>query len=369
MNKKLVYPDYKNCIANLPNSILKVFGAEPVGDTLPLLDAYLERPYRNVVLLLLDGLGKAIAERHLAEDGPLRSHLAGIYSSTFLSTTVAATTSVLSGLQPCEHSWLGWDCYYPQIDKNVTVFLNVESGTDEPAADFPVAQTFTPFASVPERITRAGANGHALAPFWDPNPQSFDELCSLIKARCSEEGRNYVYAYWPQPDGLLHRHGCGSAIVHEDLLDVESAVSRLAEELRDTLLVVTADHGHIDTESVWIEDYPELWNCLVRRPSLEPRVCNFFVREGMEEVFAREFNSRFGDRFMLMPMERALEMRLFGTGRPHECFRSMLGNYIAIATGDLSIFPYREQFFLSMHGSLTEDEMLIPLFVFEPKRA
>ena len=45
-------------------------------------------------------------------------------------------------------------------------------------------------------------------------------------------------------------------------------------------------------------------------------------------------------------------------------FRSMLGNYIAIATGDLSIMTVEEAF-VSMHGSLTEDEMLIPLIVFE----
>jgi len=42
----------------------------------------------------------------------------------------------------------------------------------------------------------------------------------------------------------------------------------------------------------------------------------------------------------------------------------MLGNYIAIAKGDLSIMTVDEEF-KSMHGSLTEDEMLIPLIVFD----
>ncbi len=40
---KLIYPDYKNCIANLPNSIVKYFGGEPVGDTLPMLKPYLKK--------------------------------------------------------------------------------------------------------------------------------------------------------------------------------------------------------------------------------------------------------------------------------------------------------------------------------------
>ncbi|MBQ7636431.1 MAG: hypothetical protein IJS80_03890 [Lachnospiraceae bacterium] len=60
--------------------------------------------YKNIVVILLDGMGESIVKEHLEEDGPFRSHLAGIYNSVFLSTTVAATTSVLSGLQPCEHS-------------------------------------------------------------------------------------------------------------------------------------------------------------------------------------------------------------------------------------------------------------------------
>ena len=84
--KNLIWPDYKNCIANLPNSILKKFGIETVGDTLPMLDPILKKDYKNIVVILLDGMGKAIIESHLAENGPFRSHLAGIYKSVFLST-------------------------------------------------------------------------------------------------------------------------------------------------------------------------------------------------------------------------------------------------------------------------------------------
>lgn len=57
---KIVLPDYKNCIANLPNSILKKLGLPTNGDTLPLLDKYLQKDYKNIVVILLDGMGKAI---------------------------------------------------------------------------------------------------------------------------------------------------------------------------------------------------------------------------------------------------------------------------------------------------------------------
>ncbi len=359
----LIWPDYENCIANLPNSILKKRGIEPLGKTLPLLDEYLDKDYKNIVVLLLDGMGKAVLEKHLDEDGPFRTHLAGNYKSVFLSTTVAATTSAMSGLQPCEHSWLGWDCYYPEINQNVTVFFNTIQGTDEPAADYNVARMTNPYESVVDRINRAGGKAYDCMPFTPPHPQNFDEICERIEALCREPETKYIYAYWNQPDGLLHRQGSNSQAVREGLRALETRVNKLAEELKDTLLIVTADHGHIDTEYVVLQDYPAICDCLVRMPSLEPRVLNFFVKEDKKECFEKEFLKEFGDRFRLMPMEEAIDRNLFGTGKHHKNFRSMLGDYLAIATGNLTIY-FTEERWVSMHGSLTEDEMIIPLIVF-----
>lgn len=360
----LVWPDYKNCIANLPNSVLKKVGAQPAGDTLALADRYLEKDHKNIVILLLDGMGKSILERHLMPDGPFRSHLAGIYQSTFLSTTVAATTSAMSGLQPCEHSWLGWDCYYPSVDKNITVFLNTEQGTDVPAADYNVAWKVTPYEDIVQKIRKIGKQAYMVTPFAEPYPDGIEAICERIKDLCNQPGEKSIYAYWKQPDGLLHRKGCGSPEVHEALIQMQELVAKLAEEVEDTLIFVTADHGHLDTDAVVITDYPKIMDCLVRMPSLEPRVLNLFVKEEKKAIFEQEFNKEFGDKFLLMPMEEAIEKGLFGTGKPHKEFRAMLGNYLAIATGNLSIF-FDEEPWVSMHGSVTPDEMLIPLIVFE----
>ena len=37
-------------------------------------------------------------------------------TSVFPPTTTAATTSMLSGLNPNEHGWLGWDLYFKKED-------------------------------------------------------------------------------------------------------------------------------------------------------------------------------------------------------------------------------------------------------------
>ena len=100
------FPDYNNCIANIPNSVMKYFGAETVGKSLLALDKHLNREYKNVVLLVLDGMGITILN-DLDHEGLLRKHQTDKIDSVFLTSTVPATTALMTGLQPCERAWLG----------------------------------------------------------------------------------------------------------------------------------------------------------------------------------------------------------------------------------------------------------------------
>lgn len=361
------YPDYTNCIANLANSILEKFGVEEGRGGLKMLAPYLQREYENIVVLLLDGMGKSVMDGNLSEEGFFHTHLAGTYSSVFPPTTVAATTSIGSGLTPCEHSWLGWDCYYPQIDKNVTVFLNTESGTDRPAADYHVAGRYCGFESVAEKIRRKGGMAWEVAPFLPPFPDSFGEICGQISSLCKKPGKKYVYGYWREPDHIMHETGCYSEQSREVLRQLERQVEKLCGELENSLVIVTADHGHMDSRGVSITDYPEIMECLVRMPSIEPRALNLFVKEEKREQFEQAFKKEFGDKFLLWTKEQVLERGLFGTGREHDCFRGMVGDYLAIGVDDLSIFQSREEAesFIGVHAGLTEEEMTIPLIVIE----
>lgn len=367
MCKKIFWPDYQNCLTGLPNSILRSFGIDPVGDTLPLLDRYLEKKYRNIILLVLDGLGTSILEGNLNADGFLRKHFVDSVSSVFPPTTVAATTSAISGLQPITHAWFGWDCYYPQIDKNVTVFLNTEQGTDKPAADENIPWKYCGYQSVVNRINDSGQKAYNVTPFMPPYPRSFSAICGRIAGLCSEAGSKYIYAYWSEPDTTMHEHGCYSKKAKQVISTLEKKIEAMCKTLEDTLLIVTADHGHIEGRNVVITDYPAIMECLVRLPSFEPRALNLFIKEEKRSQFEKEFIREFGEDFILLTKDEILREQIFGTAGPHPNADGMIGDYVAIAVTDLTIFNTKEEADLihGVHAGCTKDELQIPLIIAE----
>lgn len=368
MNQNINVADYENGLANLANSVLRTFGIE-TGEkkTLACLDPYLEKEYENIVVFLLDGMGTRILEENLDTDGFFRTHLKHSYSSVFPPTTVAATTSIRSGMEPCEHRWLGWDCYYPQIDKNVTVFTNRETGTSNPAADYYVAEKYCGYETIVEKINRHGGEAYEVMPFAESFPKTMEEVCGQVEIVCKRPGKKYIYAYWNEPDSTMHETGCYSSRTKQVMRKLEEQIRTLSEKLERTLLIVTADHGLVDTRNVSITDYPEIMDCLVRMPSIEPRALNLFVKEEKKEQFEKAFRDAFGEEFLLLTREQVLERKLFGIGTEHPDFREMLGDYLAVGTGDLTIFSTKEEAeeIKGVHAGLREEEMRIPLIVVE----
>ncbi|MGN0379180.1 MAG: alkaline phosphatase family protein [Butyrivibrio sp.] len=366
----LVLHDYENCIANLPNSILKNYGVNPVGKTLLMADQYLKDDYKNVVILLLDGLGTCILEGNLKEEGFLRKHFVKSFNTVFPPTTVAATTSIMSGLQPIEHAWLGWDCYYPQVDKNVTVFLNTEQGTDKPVAAENVPWKYCGYESVVDKLVSAGKKAYNVTPFVQPYPDSFDSICNQILCLCAEKEKKYIYAYWNEPDSIMHKYGCYSHEVKTILSDLESGIEKICGQLKDTLLIVTADHGHVDGRNVSITEYPQIMECLIRLPSIEPRALNLFVKKDKRKQFEREFIKEFGKDFVLLTKEEVYKEKLFGTGKPHVNADAMIGDYLAVSMTNLTIFNTTEEAkaFKGVHAGYTHEEMTVPFIVFDSNK-
>lgn len=361
--------NYERSLLSLTASVIKHFGVKTEHSPLPEFDRLLEKNYKNIVIMLFDGLGVSAIKEHLPENSFLRKHLVCGISSVFPSTTVAATVTAMTGLSPAEHGWLGWDLYFEEIGENVAVFRNSLQKNGKPAADYNVAWRYIPYKDIFKQIEEINGKGTAfcVSPFSKYRSKSVHNICKTVKRLTRKRKKKYIYTYWYQPDKAMHGYGVKSQQAHEQILLINNEVERLCKRLKNTLVIVTADHGHCDSVNYYLEDYPALSQMLKTPPSIEPsRALSFFVKEGMLEKFRNEFNSHFGDDFILMTKEEVFEKNIFGFGKPHLRTYGFVGDFLAIATGEKSLFIEREERnFIGVHAGLTEEEMTVPFICIE----
>lgn len=361
--------NYERSILSLTASVQKHFGVKAEHSPLPEFDKLLEKNYKNVVLMLFDGLGVSAINEHLPEDSFLRKHLVCGISSVFPSTTVAATVTVMTGLSPAEHAWLGWDLYFKEIGENVAVFRNTLQKDGKPAADYNVARRYIPYKDIFEQIEQVNGKGTAycVSPFSEYHSKSVRNICKTVKRLSKKRQKKYIYTYWYQPDKAMHDYGVKSRQAYEQILLINNEVERLCKRLKNTVVIVTADHGLCDSVNVYLEDYPTLSAMLKIPPSIEPsRALSFFVKEGMLEEFRNEFNRHFGDDFILMTKEEVFAENLLGFGKPHPRTYDFVGDFLAIATGEKSLFIEREErTFTGVHAGLTKEELTVPFICIE----
>ena len=60
MKQDILFPDYNHSILNLITSILKYYKVSTQYNTLEKIDQLLEKQYKNIVLIILDGMGENI---------------------------------------------------------------------------------------------------------------------------------------------------------------------------------------------------------------------------------------------------------------------------------------------------------------------
>lgn len=363
---KIMFPDYANSVVSVSNSILRYFGAETSHKTLAELDAILNEDRRNIVYIVLDGLGSSILSETLGVDTFLARHKLRDISAVFPSTTAASGTSIQSGLTPLEHGWLGWSLYFDEIGACVDVFRNQISGSSpaKRAAEKDIARNVLRYESI---LERAGCETHMVSPFSEGTERYGSDFYSEAARLCALPGRKLVHVYDTQPDADLHDYGCHNARVTKTLKDIDRRIAEMCAKLEDTVVIVTADHGMTDVKMVCLDDYPEIIECLRLRPSIETRCASFFVKDGMGDEFVKRFEAAFPGKFITYTGDEFFQSGILGGGKAHSRTRSFIGDYVAIAVSDIAQCVKNEaggfSDFKAAHAGLTEEEMKVPLIV------
>ena len=362
--------NYDNSLLSLISSILNYYNAKASHPTLPDIDILLKKNYKNVVVMLFDGMSMEIINQHLPQNSFFHNHFVRNISSVFPPTTTAATVTMESGLSPIEHGWLGWSLYFNEIDSNVNIFPNTLSGTDGIlAADYNIARKYIGYTDVFEKINRAGkATANYVSQFSSYHSKSVSDICETIIELCKENGQQYIYSYWHQPDYDIHNYGTKHEKITEHIKEINQLVEDMCNQLEDTLIIITADHGLIDTTWRFITNYPDIEECLLRKPSIESRALTFFIKENMKEQFEKAFRKYFGDVYSLYNKEQIIKRKFFGEGTPHSKSYCFIGDYLAVATSNVSIESApsaNHEVFKAAHAGFTKEEMNVPLIIVE----
>ena len=372
MENQIIMPNYAHSILNTITSILKYYNVETSHNSLKSLDEKLNKKYKNVVLIILDGMGEHILNK-ISPQGYFRKKQIDCITSVYPSTTTAALTTYYSGKTPYETGWIAWSQYFKEYGRAIDMLSHKESykGESINGARINVFEKIVNYTPIFEKIEKSSLNvkAYEVMPSYSDRrskrsiqADSIEEIVENIEMLCKNPDEKFILAYSDNPDGLLHKYGTASQEVANFVKETELKIKEMCEKLgEDTIVIISADHGHKEIEKAYsILDYPEIQECLILPASLESRVLAFWVKEEMKSVFEERFRIAFGDEF--------LNKDFLGYGKRHPKIDDFIGNYIALSTKGSVI---RLETYLaegknvkkSTHCGLTKEEMEVPVIV------
>ncbi|MGA7982141.1 MAG: alkaline phosphatase family protein [Chromatiaceae bacterium] len=380
-------PDYHGgSIVNLMSSIVSARGGRSQYAPLRLLPPAELAHVTNIALLVVDGLG-ADYLRRVSPGGLLARHQMGAITSVFPPTTAAAITSFLTGDAPQQHGVPGWFTYFRELGCVMTVLPGEPryGGVSYRKAEIDAAKLFghrvlfdrvegRAIVVSPSHIARSDFNlahlGRAQLLTFKTLPQMFRRTLHAIRAR---QGRKLLYLYWPKLDAIGHEKGIESESAHAHVRKIERALADflVGAAGTDTVLLVTADHGQIDTrgsDRIDLADHPILAQALVLPLCGEPRAAFCYVRPDSVGEFEHYCRDVLSDRLDLWRSSDLVERGLFGIGAPHPRLHERIGDYCLLMRDNYVVrdsLPFEKHHSqIGVHGGLSDAELKVPLCLF-----
>ena len=369
--------DYDNCLTNLACSIEKYFDIVPKHKTIPDIDKLLkEKQPENVILLLCDGLGSRIMDQVLKKDDYLMKMRDREIFSVFPPTTAACLNSIKTGLNPSEHGWIGWTSYVKPINKIITLYKDTEKGKKDKDKDFlEIKDQYYKTKPITDLIKEGGKYQAYESTCYPYNVERkidnvFNKVLEIIKTK---EGKKYIFAYYPEPDDILHRHGVTSEDAIKEIEHINKKVEEYSKkilETKNTIMFITADHGHlIIPNKVKLEKQEFAKYLKIPKVFIECRNPGFLVKEDKKEDFKNSFLKDFHNDFYLLSKEEVLNNKVFGDyeeGNKHPLLDSSFGDFMAFSKDNskIAIIGEGDSFRnTSFHGGYSDDEIYVPLII------
>ena len=384
MSPATLLPDYAGTsIVNLMQSIATACGGKDTRyPQLAALPAATLGEARNIVLLVIDGLGQRTLASHPACPN-LQRHVTGTITSVFPSTTASAITTFMTGLAPAQHGLTGWHMYLEEIGQTLSILPLTPRC--EPAKALPEELPPRLFEH-PSLFQRLDRESRVLAPrqiagspfnawhsrgagsiAYDTMPEMFSLLAGLLHETSTPR---YIYAYFPDLDTHSHRYGTDSVQAQQTLASLDALFGEFLHQAAgsDTWLIATADHGFIDSPPgriVSLDDHPQLAALLTRPLCGERRAAYCYVAESQRGAFANYVRQNLAHCVDLRHSSELIAAGWFGPPPCHPRLLARAGDYTLVMKDDWTIkdwLPGEKRYaMLGVHGGISSDEMNVPL--------
>lgn len=375
---------YQSWIVNLTNSILQFWGGTLHHPELKQLPTSFLQNYNNVILLVIDALWYEYLSKQ--KNSFLQKHLKSSISSNFPSSTTASIPTFLTGLTPYEHGLVWRNIYFrklgsiihplPSIDKlsknNVNKYQDNYEALYQSIPLFEQMPKTQNFIINPAAYQASSFNQHfnsGASCLWY---QSFEDLSFYVQqASYSGDHKKYIYAYRPYFDEIAHHTGINSqdSKQHFDYLDQE--ISKLWARLnQDTLLIITSDHGMIDSNKErFIPLYEDkiFLDWLLIPPTWEKRFVYCHIDPEKSSSWLHHMQTKYTNSIDIFASKELLEKNFFWIGSMHEDLPYRVGNFTLIAKSnyilETDIYKQSKKRHIGEHGWLSSQETKCPLIL------
>ncbi len=338
-------------------------------------------PARATALLLVDGLGANLLAAH-AKDAPFLSALpdAGPLTVGFPSSTAISLASLGTGLPPGGHGLLGTSVRLAEeVVLDALRWTDHDGGADlrkpfPPEELQPAPTVFERAAAAGVGVTvvsqrqfrKSGLTRAVLRGGRFVGMHAFGDLAAHLLTAMAAPGRQLVYGYHADLDAMGHVYGPGSLPWRLQLRQVDRLVETIVELLPpDAVLAVTGDHGMVAMDHSYDADTDPALLAGVAMYSGEPRARHVHTLPGAAADVLATWQGVLGADAWTVPRDQAVDEGWFGPLSAH--FAPRIGDVVAAARGTAGIVRSVGEAFLSglvgQHGSLTQDEQLVPLLV------
>jgi hypothetical protein len=342
-------------------------GTAPRGIDLPGASSY--------VVFLIDGLGANLLRRH-AEAAPYLSSLLAtstIGTAGVPSTTSTSLTSLGTGLVPGGHGLVGFTTRVPGTENLLNALVwdaDVEPTEWQPhTTAFSRLQTSGVQVSVVNKREFFGS-GLTVAAHRGADYVGVDRVGERIAAvvAASAERPSLTYVYDGDLDWTGHRWGVDSSHWEQQLAMIDHEAEQLREALpADRRLLVVADHGMVDVPPegrVDVADNVDLSSGVFLIGG-EARFRHLYCVGGAVPDVVDTWRATLGATAEVLTRAEAIGRGWFGQVDPVVLPR--IGDVVVACRGTSAVlstdgFPYETRL-IGMHGSLSEDEMLIPFLL------